>query len=489
MSKHKLCPIRTRLRLFGALVGLAAASPVSPSPAVADPVPPPGVPSLPTWTLVPRTDTSIPLATAVLPGAPTELATVPLAQYRYVEEEYLISGTANVYTDDGSEVVAPDVPYTSRIVVRRPSNPNKWSGNVQLGPFRDQNEEAEVWRQNWQYILANGDAFVGFTMAQGNLPFFLLFDPVRYAALSIPVGGYNNLRWDIMAQVAWLVRSPDGPLASAGFPLGDMRVYSSGWSLTGRMQIDFIRRGHHARARTPSGGPVIDGYLIGIIRDALNAPPPDAPVIRFNSEAEVAGGGWAARRPDSDVSGDRFRFYEIAGTSHANFRDQSQFTVIFFQLGLTDLVAVNCLQDLSDLPNKVHFANAGYANLDAWVRQGVAPPPGSDQFIALNPDNSIERDVYGNALGGVRPYWVEVPTSMFDYNSDVDPGDPAHGGQCGSHGNEVPFSAEMLAALYKNHGTYVSRVKQHVDALVRDGYLLRSGAQVEHDRTVHDDVP
>jgi len=217
--------------------------------------------------------------------------------------------------------------------------------------------------------------------------------------------------------------------------------------------------------------------------------PPDAVVIRVQSEQEVAAGGWAVRRPDSDDSSNRFRFYELAGTSHANFVDQSQFTVTFYQLGLTDLVAVNCLQDLSELPNKAHLANAVYSNLDAWVRDGTPPPPGSDRFLELNPDNSIKRDAVGNALGGVRPYWVEVPTSTFVFHSDVDPADPAHGGQCSSIGHEVPFSPGALAELYENHGAYVKQVTHHLNDLVDQGYLLRPDAQEELRRVVHDDIP
>ena len=51
----------------------------------------------------------------------------------YVEEEYLVSGTANVYDwpAGGPAVVrTPDAPYTTRVVVRRPANPRRFSGNV-----------------------------------------------------------------------------------------------------------------------------------------------------------------------------------------------------------------------------------------------------------------------------------------------------------------------------------------------------------------------
>ena len=51
----------------------------------------------------------------------------------YVEEEYLVSGKANVYTwpaPGPAQVRTADAPYTTRILVRRPRGPRHASGNV-----------------------------------------------------------------------------------------------------------------------------------------------------------------------------------------------------------------------------------------------------------------------------------------------------------------------------------------------------------------------
>src|SRR5436190_17148578 len=56
-----------------------------------------------------------------------------LAKAGYTEEEFLLSGTANVYdwAADGSvSVKTPNAPYTDRILVRHPLTPNKFSGTV-----------------------------------------------------------------------------------------------------------------------------------------------------------------------------------------------------------------------------------------------------------------------------------------------------------------------------------------------------------------------
>lgn len=52
----------------------------------------------------------------------------------YVEREYRVDGTANVYRtadeDGGVEVMTADAPYSNRIVVRAPKDPAQASGNV-----------------------------------------------------------------------------------------------------------------------------------------------------------------------------------------------------------------------------------------------------------------------------------------------------------------------------------------------------------------------
>src|SRR5215211_3970193 len=58
---------------------------------------------------------------------------VDLTKAGYVEEEFLISGRANVYdwAADGKAIVkTPNAPYTTRILVRRPSTPQRFSGNA-----------------------------------------------------------------------------------------------------------------------------------------------------------------------------------------------------------------------------------------------------------------------------------------------------------------------------------------------------------------------
>ena len=85
---------------------------------------------LPKVTAVPSTATSFP-ALAIS----RNLAPLDLAKAGYVEEEFLVSGTANVYdwAADGSlSVKTPDAPYVTRILVRRPAAAARFSGSVMV---------------------------------------------------------------------------------------------------------------------------------------------------------------------------------------------------------------------------------------------------------------------------------------------------------------------------------------------------------------------
>src|SRR5438552_10694639 len=68
-----------------------------------------------------------------LGGADHGIRPVDLSKIGYVEEEYIVTGTANVYdwAADGSLTVrTPNVPYAERILARRPATAARFSGAV-----------------------------------------------------------------------------------------------------------------------------------------------------------------------------------------------------------------------------------------------------------------------------------------------------------------------------------------------------------------------
>jgi hypothetical protein len=71
-----------------------------------------------------------------------------LAAAGYVEEEYLVSGTADLYGyDDAWETVLarPAVTFRTRLLVRRPGDDTRASGDVLLEPLHPAGDMASSW--------------------------------------------------------------------------------------------------------------------------------------------------------------------------------------------------------------------------------------------------------------------------------------------------------------------------------------------------------
>ncbi|MDA1185528.1 MAG: alpha/beta hydrolase domain-containing protein, partial [Acidobacteria bacterium] len=115
---------RYRTSLFALVVGLACGT----STAGAQGRSPKATPVPNVTGPIPVTATSYPFLAAHRLTEPMDLASVG-----YVEEEYFVSGSANVYdwAADGSlSVKTPNAPYATRILVRRPVAGSRFSGNV-----------------------------------------------------------------------------------------------------------------------------------------------------------------------------------------------------------------------------------------------------------------------------------------------------------------------------------------------------------------------
>ena len=90
----------------------------------------------------------------------------------YIEREYLVSGTANIYdyVDNASlsplvQVVEASLPYTTRIVIRRPRKRNRFNGTVYLDILNaTRGFDSDVtWQYTAQAIIDEGAVYVGMT--------------------------------------------------------------------------------------------------------------------------------------------------------------------------------------------------------------------------------------------------------------------------------------------------------------------------------------
>ena len=185
------------------------------------------------------------------------------------------------------------------------------------------------------------------------------------------------------------------------------------------------------------------------------------------------------RRPDSDVMGDRYRLYEIAGASHIDKSPYHSLAVFADQTATGGNVqgtpdwpfAAKCDPDipLTELPLMTYVFDAAFVSLDQWVRKGTAPPRGA--YIELKnagaSDASVALDEYGHGKGGVRSPYVDVPVATYFTNSNGP-------GTCAELGHKTAFDASRFTSLYGTPAKYAEKVGQSVDALVRQRWLTAS---------------
>ena len=89
---------------------------------------------------------------------------------------------------------------------------------------------------------------------------------------------------------------------------------------------------------------------------------------------------------------------------------------------------------------------------------------------SISPNVVVERDPYGNALGGIQLPDHAVPTAV---NTGINSGP----GFCFLFGSHEPFDDKTLKMLYPNHGVYVSKVNQSVNQNLKAGFIVQEDAK------------
>lgn len=437
---------------------------------------------------------------------------VDLPKAGYVEEEFFVSGRANVYdwaADGRLSVRTPNAPYTTRILLRRPAAPARFSGNViiEIANSARRFDFNFTWGVSHDSFMENGDVFVVLTLGQPNLEALKVFDPVRYAPLSmanptpdeacaVGRGGgapqtsmfEAGLQWDILSQVGALLKAAraGGPLA--GFNV--QRLYMTAYDGIMHTYMAAI----HPNARLANGRPVYDGYMqhrhpnLAAIRRCAPAPAADdprqtlrnldVPLIRIMPETDVLT-LYRFRREDGDAPNDRYRLYEVAGGSHADgwFYPYQPSVEVLRKVGspypyLASWPFHNqCEPEMltQKTPINTYVLDAAYASLTRWVRDGVAPPkaPRISVENGGTPQARIVRDQVGNAAGGVRTPYLDVPVARYHTESKGET-------FCPELGRTEPLDWARVVSLHGTPQNYATKVAQSVDRLVKERWLTES---------------
>ena len=143
-------------------------------------------------------------------------------------------------------------------------------------------------------------------------------------------------------------------------------------------------------------------------------------------------------------------------------------------------------------PNPFPFAfvvNAAFHDLTQWVDFNIPPPRAGriDVDTSTTPP-TVVRDAFGNALGGVRTPFLDVPTATY-FPTDTVAHTTAFSGFCILYGYSEPFEDAMLDSLYRNHGEYVARVVRDSFKLVGERFWLLPDAIDVITRAAHAPIP
>jgi hypothetical protein len=448
-----------------------------------------------------------------MPGAaPDVMRDYDLKAFGYEETEYCVEGTAFSYELKGErgadgrwEVTqGSQAPYRTRIVVRRPTDPDQFSGtavvewhNVSAGI-----DAAPDWGFFHRHLADRGHAWVGVSAQKVGIDgggfaegiHLKLLAPDRYGELEHPGDAWS---FDIFTQVGELLRAPaeQNPLG-----LAPEILIAAGESQSAACLVTYINAvDSHARVfdgffvhGRPGVGLTIDGVFIraargpGVhdqdlvatrleiaskgerIRDDARVP-----VLILQSETDVIVlGGGLADQPDSE----HVHTWEMAGAAHADTytvsggrHDDGRLSgqrLAELLRPTVDLLIGKTDTPINSGPQQHYVAQAALKHLVDWACGGPPPPP-APRLARSDDGMSFQLDANGNALGGIRTPWVDVPTAVLS--------GLGQGGESFAFlfGRTEPFDEAELAARYPNGKTeYMERFEEALDATIRAGFIL-----------------
>jgi hypothetical protein len=215
------------------------------------------------------------------------------------------------------------------------------------------------------------------------------------------------------------------------------RLVAHGWSQSGLFWRNYI---------DAEAADVFDAYLIAVAPSPERRPP-DAVIVNLTSEAEVVG---TLTEPFPAIAdGATTRGYEVPGAFH------------YWEIKPAAARQGGHGVRHNDRPWYL-VVHAVLEHLHRCLADGVSMPVIARIDRDPNAADGVRRDDHGNACGGLRTPWIDVPTARFIPRCSCGPG----------LGAMEPFETEELVRLYGDPARYRARYAARVDELIEDGWLL-----------------
>jgi len=423
----------------------------------------------------------------------------------YVAEEHFLTGTAKSWrfakgesAPRGKIEQSGEAPFTTRLIIARPTDPKKFNGTV-LVEWLNVTTGADAsgdWSSMRRELVRGGYAYVGVSAqevaidgkgwASPKSPPLKQVDPARYAALQHPGDQYS---YDIFSQAGALVRSQTRALLG---PLQPKRVLAAGQSQSAFLlttyanSIDPVARVYdgfliHSRFRWARGidagwhGPTTAAEEAASVGDRFRRDL-RVPVLNFITETDlmIENGYLPARQPDET----RLRTWEVAGTAHADnysvagalddgHADPATLASIYAPKSV--VLGQQLAKPVNAAPQHHYVLEAALVTLDRWVATGRAPASKSPIAVSKDKPPKLILDGEGNATGGIRSPWLDVPLMRLSGSASTSDGLGIY------FGSSEPFDRQTLARLYPGgKPDYLSRFTPALDAAIARGDILRA---------------
>jgi len=433
-----------------------------------------------------------------LPGPmPDRAGSYDLAALGYVQQEFLLDGTATSYRLTGERTVngrwsvepADPAPFTTRVLLRRPAEAARYSGTLVVEWLNVSGglDAAPDWMMAHTHLLRRGHAWAGVSAQRAGIEgggivagmHLKAAHPQRYASLSHPGDAWS---FDIFSQAACaLAAHPD--LSAASLGTAAPRLLACGQSQSAAFLVTYLNAidpleavfdGFLVRGRPGAGAALDTGFNPGSrtqgerIRDDVRVP---VIVLQTETDVTLLGSG-LAEQPDGEI----LRNWELAGAAHAD-------TYLLFASGQDDgalppAQLAELIRPTSDILMghtespinsglQHHYVTcAAFEHLDEWVAGRAKPPPAPRLDVAAGGQDLL-RDPLGVATGGIRTPWTDAPAAILSGT-----------GQRGEmfaflFGTTAELSDVDLARLYPGGKTdYLAKFEAYLEAASDAGFVL-----------------